>query len=155
MMLAEKEAVVGAEQEGGLVCDALAVEFLPNRAHVAVIVLDADIVVLDQFFERSRIVAENLGVADLVVGVGYGARLSGPSVAVLIEGGRRGDGHAIQIVDHVFGTVERRVRRIEPEKQAKWLGPLLLEPLSGLAREQRIHVFAFVELRRLILAANV
>ena len=85
MMLAEEESVIGAEHDGRVVGDLLPLQFLPNRAHIAVIILDADVVVLHQFFERSRIVAEHLGVANLVVGVGHGARLSCIAVQILIK----------------------------------------------------------------------
>jgi hypothetical protein len=41
--------------------------------------------VLNQFFERSRIVAEDLGVADLVVGIGNGARLARITFEIPVE----------------------------------------------------------------------
>ena len=76
MMFAKEESVVGTEQDGGVVDDLLSLELLPYRAHVPVVVLDASVVVFHQFFERSWIVAEDLGVADLVVGIGDRARFS-------------------------------------------------------------------------------
>ena len=132
MMLAEEEAVVGAEQDGGFVDDILALKLLPDCADVAIVVFDADVVVFDEFFEGAGIVAEDLGVADLVVGVGHGARLAGIVFEVLVEGCRLGDGDSVEVVDHVLGPVEGRVRRVEPEEEAEGLGAVLLEPLDGL-----------------------
>ena len=105
-----------------LLSDVLSLKFLPYCAHIAVVVLDTDIVVLDEFFEGSRIVAEDLGVADLVVGIGYGARLSGVALEILVKGCGLGYGHAIEVVDQVFWPVKRRMRRIEPQKHAERLG---------------------------------
>ena len=73
---------------------------------------------------------------------------------ILVKCRRLGYRHAIEIVDQVLWPVERRVRRIEPEEHAEGLGARLLEPLDGFAGEQRVDIFAFIELRRLVLAAT-
>ena len=46
-MFAEEEAVIGAEKHGGLVGNLLTIEFVPDRAHIAVVVFDAGVVIFD------------------------------------------------------------------------------------------------------------
>src|SRR5271154_4738625 len=98
MMLAKKEAVIGTEQDRGVVDYILPLKLLPYRADVAIVIFDADVVVFYQFFQRSRIVAVDLRVANLVVGIGHGARFSRIVFQILVEGWRLRYRHSIEIV---------------------------------------------------------
>jgi hypothetical protein len=51
MMLAEKESVIGAEQNGSVSGQLLAIKLLPDSAHIAIVVLNARVVIFDQFLE--------------------------------------------------------------------------------------------------------
>jgi hypothetical protein len=85
MVLAKEEPVIGTKQDRRVVGDVLAFKLLPHGADVAFVILHAGVMVLNQFFERSRIVAEDLGVADLVVGIGNGARLARITFEIPVE----------------------------------------------------------------------
>src|SRR5262249_13137459 len=140
--------------ECSFVGNLLTVQFLPNSAYVAVVVFDARVVILDQLFERARIVAEDLGVADLVVGAGNGAGLAGITATILVEGGWNRNPNAIEVIDEIFRPVKRRMRCVEPEEEAEGFVARLLEPFDCFAGEKRVDVFALVELRRTVVAPH-
>src|ERR1700727_836986 len=110
--------------------------------------------VLNQLFERPRIVAENLRVANLVVGIGNRARLSLVAIHIFVKQFRLRNGNAIEVVDQVFWPVKRRMWSIEPQEHAAPFAPLRLDPLDGLASKQRVDILTFIQLRRLVVPAN-
>src|SRR5262249_2664186 len=79
--------------------------------------------------------------ADLVERVNHALRLTRIFCEVFVETGRLGDGNAVEVIHHAQWPIERCVRRIEPEENAKRLIVRLLEPCYGFLGEQVIDVF--------------